>query len=267
MTAIDYATGEVAHLTEAEARRLTERIRTALDRVSSAWADLAERITEAYQRRADLALGYGSWAEYAAAELKPSEGIAADVRRQLVGVLSAEGMSTRAIAPVVGVSDATAWRDSQVLHDEAPAPEPAAPERIDPVTGEAVPAPTFKPMDVTDWTDEELERLEAADALTIETWEATTIPAPEPRKVTGLDGKTYTRPEPKAPRRHPLPDTFADTLYDLDKRVASLARLVQDDRFPTNREAIRLRCLAQAKQTANTLAEVLAALETNSQEV
>ena len=76
-------------------------------------------------------------------------------------------------------------------------PEPAAPERIDPVTGEVVPAPTFKPMDVTDWTDEELERLEAADALTIETWEASTIPAPEPRKVTGLDGKTYTRPEPK----------------------------------------------------------------------
>ena len=62
MTVIDYATGEVAHLTEAEARRLTERIRTALDRVSSAWADLAERVAEAYQRRADLALGYGSWA-------------------------------------------------------------------------------------------------------------------------------------------------------------------------------------------------------------
>ena len=43
----------VAMLTEAEARRLTERIRTALDRVSTAWADLATSITEAYQRRAD----------------------------------------------------------------------------------------------------------------------------------------------------------------------------------------------------------------------
>ena len=54
---IDAVTGEVVELTEAEARRLTERIRTALDRVSTAWADLAERITEAFQRHADLALG------------------------------------------------------------------------------------------------------------------------------------------------------------------------------------------------------------------
>lgn len=71
---------------------------------STAWADLATSITEAYQRRADLALGYGSWSEYAEAELKPSEGLAADVRRQLVGMLSAQGMSARAIAPTVGVS-------------------------------------------------------------------------------------------------------------------------------------------------------------------
>ena len=256
MTAVDYATGEVAHLTESEARRLTERIRTALDRVSSAWADLAERVAEAYQRRADLALGYGSWAEYAEAELKPSEGIAADVRRQLVGVLSAEGMSTRAIAPVVGVSDATAWRDSQVLHDEAPAPEPVTPERIDRVTGEVLPQTPTTELEAPSTPTEVLPAGSAGAAA-----------PPAPRSVVGLDGKTYARPEPKAPRRHPLPDTFADTLYDLDKRVASLARLVQDDRFPTNREAIRLRCLAQAKQTANTLAEVLAALETNSQEV
>ena len=101
MTAV---AASAAMLTGHDARRLTERIRTALDRVSTAWADLADRITEAYQRRADLALGYGSWSEYAEAELKPSEGLAADVRRQLVGMLSAQGMSTRAIAPTVGAS-------------------------------------------------------------------------------------------------------------------------------------------------------------------
>ena len=37
---IDAVTGEVVELTEAEARRLTERIRTRLDRVSTDWADL-----------------------------------------------------------------------------------------------------------------------------------------------------------------------------------------------------------------------------------
>ena len=66
----------VALLTEQEARRATDRIRLALDRVSTAWADLGERITDVYQRRADLALGYDSWAEYAEAELKPTEGLA-----------------------------------------------------------------------------------------------------------------------------------------------------------------------------------------------
>ena len=48
-------------LTADDARRLTERIRVRLDRVSTAWVDLGEAITEAFQRRADLALGYGSW--------------------------------------------------------------------------------------------------------------------------------------------------------------------------------------------------------------
>ena len=64
---------ETVNLSEQEARRLTERIRTTLDRVSTAWADLAERITEAYQRRADLALGYATWAEYADAEPRPAD--------------------------------------------------------------------------------------------------------------------------------------------------------------------------------------------------
>lgn len=158
----------VEMMTRAEAERATERIRSALDRVSVAWGQLGERIAEAYQRRADLALGYASWAEYAAAELRPAEGLAADVRRQLVGLLSAEGMSTRAIAPTVGVTQrqvSTDVRsnfspDPQVVHAAPPAeltPSRTPPERIDPATGEVL--------------DE------------------------EPRPITGLDGKTYTRRE------------------------------------------------------------------------
>lgn len=217
----------VAMLTEAEARRLTERIRTALDRVSTALADLAERITEAYQRRADLALGYDSWAEYADAELKPSEGLAADVRRQLVGMLSAQGMSTRAIAPTVGVSDRQAAYDKasagvQLLHTS-----PAQPERIDRTTGEML------------------------------------DPEPTPAKVTGLDGKTYPRLELKPIRREPLPETFWRVLYDTGRKVEALARLTEDDRFRTNRQAIADKNLADLRRTASTLAGVLAAIESN----
>jgi hypothetical protein len=242
----------VALLDTAEARRLTERIRIALDRVSNGWADLAERVAEAYTRRADLALGYDSWEAYASVELRPSEGIAAEVRRELVGLLSARGMSIRAIAPTLGVTK------SQVSRDGTPD------ERIDPVTGEIVPAPTFGAVDVTDWTNDEItEDLEVCEAETAH-WEETTVPAP---KITGLDGKTYARPTPvaAAPRRRPITDAFWEAAYDLGKKAESLLRLVEDDRWASNRDAVADKNLVQMRETANTLARVLAALTENSQ--
>ena len=126
----------ITFLTKEEAHRLTERIRTALDRVSTAWADLVERVAEAFDRRADLALGYTSWAEYAEAELRPPTALAAEVRRELVGLLSARGMSTRAIAPTVGVSG---QRVRQIVAEQVASDLPPEPERINPITGEITP--------------------------------------------------------------------------------------------------------------------------------
>ncbi len=51
----------------------------------------------------------------------PRIGHAADIRRELVGLLSAQGMSTRAIAPTVGVSNKTISLDRQVLPQVTPA--------------------------------------------------------------------------------------------------------------------------------------------------
>ena len=62
--------------------------------------------------------------------------MAVEARRQLVGLLSGLGMSTRAIAPVVGVSKDTVYRDQVYQADT-----PAAHERIDPRTGEVIPPP------------------------------------------------------------------------------------------------------------------------------
>ena len=190
---IDPATGEVIELTEAEARRLTDRIRTALDRVSTAWADLAERITEAYQRRADLALGYGSWSEYAEAELKPSEGLAADVRRQLVGMLSARGVGPRAIAPVVGVTDRRVRQIrtdvEQGGSDFHPDEPESLDERIDRETGEVLP--------MTPTTELEAP---SAPAEVLSAGSVGVAAPPAPRSVVGLDGKTYTRPQTTGPK-------------------------------------------------------------------
>ena len=63
------------------------------------------------------------------------------------------------------------------------------------------------------------------------------------RRVTGLDGKSYTVPsrpviEPKKPRRSSLPDQYWHAMYDLDKALRRLEKLHADDRFMANRKAL-----------------------------
>ncbi len=58
--------------------------------------------------------------------------------------------------------------------------------------------------------------------------------------ITGMDGKQYTRPEPKEPtdRRPPLPEQIFNAVYDLGKVVDRLERLVEDDRFNRIKEEV-----------------------------
>jgi len=90
-------------LTEAEARQLTAEIRARV-------TDLLPLIKQAFRRRADLALGYPSWAAYCDAELAGLR-MPLEERQQATAALHAEGMSTRAIAGALGTSDATVRRD------------------------------------------------------------------------------------------------------------------------------------------------------------
>lgn len=111
-----------------------------------------------------------------------------DERRVIVADLAEQGMSTRAIAPVVGVkSDQTIRADlAQVRDDHAP----------------NVPAAhTFEP---SPWDP----------AVNRDTGEIKTA------AVTGLDGKTYQRPEPKerTPKRRPLAETTPWEPASLGKR-------------------------------------------------
>lgn len=256
-------------LTEQEARRLTERIRTALDRVSTAWADLAERIGEAYDRRADLALGYSSWAEYADAELKPPSALAAEVRRELVGLLSARGMSTRAIAPAVGVrSDSTIRADiAQVRDHRAPATGStvvingtivAQSERIDPATGEVLDVEPYPQLRRAPWPERRDEPVADPTSVTVGGGEAPAVA--EPRKVTGLDGKQYSRPEPATPRRKALPEQFMTATLALADRVAAIVRLAEDDRFAANAEKVATANRSDLIRAIDALSGVVAKL-------
>lgn len=106
----------VAAMTEPEARKLTEKIRITAHNYADARQKLHGYVTEAKAGNAHLALGYASWAAYLSEVLgeEPMR-LARGERQEMVQMLSAEGMSTRAIAGTLSVSKNTVTSDlSQV---------------------------------------------------------------------------------------------------------------------------------------------------------
>lgn len=222
-------TVETIPMDRAEAERVTERIRLKLDSAANVLDSLGALVADAYQRRADLAMGYKSWAEYADAEFaEQTRNLAAPIRRELVGRLAVAGMSTRAIAPTMGVTQQAAHkmvkRAEQVTTPVVTsAPDPLAEEkaegRVVKLTGPG-----------------SLLHSEPVERIDTETGEVLT----EPRTVTGLDGKTYTRAEVKGaqPRRRPLVDQAQDAAVNLTSAIERVARIFADDRLPQNREQV-----------------------------
>lgn len=114
-------------MTLEEARRITERIRVVGRTYAEARDKLAALITEAQERRAWEVLGFSSWTEYVA-EVFSDEPLrlSRDERREIVGELSDAGMSTRAIAPIVGVDQKTISNDLRRPREEISSPAPEA---------------------------------------------------------------------------------------------------------------------------------------------
>lgn len=223
----------VATTTREDAERLTERIRLTATNYVEAREKLEALLKEAQERAVHEVLGFASWTAYLAATFADQPMVLPTAeRREIVGMLAAEGMSTRAIAPIVGVSDRTVSADmkAQVRNDFAPAPL-----AVDTSTGEIT---------------------ETAGAVSA----TTPQPAPAPAPVTGLDGKTYTRPAaPVVPqsKRRPLADAIDDAAHDVTKAVERLARLLEDDRFPQNAEKVATRNRGDLLRAAEALAGVL----------
>jgi hypothetical protein len=199
-------------LTHSEAERITERIRLTVDSTSRNLAKLAELVAEAFSRRADLAMGYGSWDEYSRAEFgEKASNLAPEFRRQLVGMLSAEGMSTRAIAPAVGKDHSTVVRDRQVVQDAPPAPTDGVTKR-DPIPETPPAGSTLATTDRVIVAEQRHVDMDTGEVIE---------PTPEPRKVTGLDGKQYTQPKPR-PKPHVI-DTAEEA--DLINAKTSATRI------------------------------------------
>lgn len=201
----------VTAMSESDARRITGRIRTIAGIVAESIEKLSGLIREAEQGQAHVALGYRSWTEYVAQEfggLLPK--LDRDVRREFVGQLADSGMSTRAIAGVVGVHHDTVASDLKpTVGNPTVRPEPSAPD-------ETIPD-------------------EVVDAEIVEDESQ-----PEPRRITGVNGRTYTAPAPRdsKPRRRSFPDAYWHAIHELQKSVERIERLHADDRFPAHREAV-----------------------------
>lgn len=117
---VNFATGEIAeHMDVDAARRLTERIRLAATNYTDAKAKVLGLVDEAKAGNAHIALGYKSWTAYLSDVLSDEPlRLARDERRELVGKLADEGMSTRAIAPIVGAGHVTVARDLATVSNE-----------------------------------------------------------------------------------------------------------------------------------------------------
>lgn len=222
MTVVDQRTGEVVEFDRAAAERRAERITLRLDAIADNYNAVMPMIREAIEKRDDLALGYRSPGEYVSDRFGRSlAGLGITVRRAVVGELTEAGLSTRAIAPVVGVSNKTVHGDLMAGVTRGNT-SPDYPSDVA-TGGEVTPSarPVAPPRDVAE-VEEPGEAVEAP-------------PSPPARPaVTGLDGKTYTRPEPRTPKRRALPDQFFDAAYDMARAVERVARLTEDDRFPQN---------------------------------
>jgi hypothetical protein len=222
MSLVNTETGEIVEpLDRAEAERLTTRIRLRLDTIADNYTAVMPLIREAIERQAYAAMGYTGVSQYVSECFGSAlERLGVEVRREVVRELTAAGMSTRAIGAVTGTSVGTVHND-QVFNVEHPAdPEPPAKVYCT-RCGSGGPNGCYCGAPCTP--------------------EGGLDPLPEPAPaVTGLDGKTYTRPTPtpRATPRKPLADSFFTALYDAGKKVESLHRLTEDDRWPQNAEKV-----------------------------
>lgn len=200
-------------MTEREATQLTEKIRLTAHNYADARSKLQRYVAQAKEGNAHLALGYASWTAYLSEVLgeEPMR-LARGERQEMVQMLSAEGMSTRAIAPIVGVHHDTVASDIKAASVGFP-------------------------------TDQMPRPVESMDGIT-----RTFQPRPEP---------TAELAEPPKPKRPPLPEQFFNATYDLGKNVERLKRLIEDDRFPQNREKVAAKHRNDLQRTADVLADIL----------
>ena len=212
----------------------------------------------------DQALGYDSWADYAAAEFGPhTQSLAAPIRRELVSKLTDTGLSTRAISAATGKSIGTTFNDihAGVQKMNTSVAEESYSDDFD-LAAPVAPVPSTPAVEVHNPVDMDYGDIEEpVDPVTGEINDEPEA-EPAPKTITGLDGKRYTVPQrqPAKPRREPLTDSFTHQTVKLNSLVDSFTRLIEDDRFDTNKQNIATVNGSDIKRAIDALSKVFDAL-------
>jgi transposase len=101
---------EAAPLTERQAKALDKKIRATNDKMNTTAENLFDLLEQAAMGRIHEALGYASWTAWfsEAVQLRPQD---REQRKALVAMMTGKGMSQRAAAKALGVSQKTVDRD------------------------------------------------------------------------------------------------------------------------------------------------------------
>lgn len=231
-------------MTVEQAERITEQISFRIDSITENYEVVMTLMRDALARDAHSALGYASPGAYIADRFgKSLQTLGAALRREFVHELSDAGLSTRAIAPVFGVNQATIVRD--IKRGDANASPDHEAQFIEkygvrPDEADALLSSGFiKTAD--DWHA-------AVEGMTVNTRTGEVIEdAPvitehtvteKVKTVTGLDGKEYKRPERSAPRAEAITSQFMSAIADLNRVMARLRRISDDKNFARNKEQV-----------------------------
>lgn len=207
-------------ITAVEAERLVMRIGLLIDNVGSSATKLAAAMTEAHEKRIDRVLGFESWQVFAQETFGAKvAAYSTEIKAQLAGILMIDsGMSTRAAAAAVGVSQKTASRILQRERTEVSLND--SPARLD----------LYR---------RNQERVAARHEAGRAAGRAKAAEHQQDRRVVGLDGKAYApQSKQQAPRRTPITTTVDRLCLKLEEDLSRLIKLSGDDRAPANVEAI-----------------------------
>lgn len=196
--------GVLRILSKGEAERMTQEIKLTASGIRNNLFKLRNQIDAAKSSNVWQMLGHASWTAWLSDTLaeEPMR-VSREERLELVGYLAGEGMSARAIGPIVGVGK------SQAAKDMVEAAKALPPHEL---AGFPDPEPLFESGNVTAISD----------------GGAPTSPTPT---TTGLDGKSYTRPQPVAPRISSIVDDAQSAGTQLRKAVDRLDAIRNHDDF------------------------------------